>query len=129
MDPRERQRTAFERVFGCRYVKSTVGRARLYWKRASQEIKDHFMALPPEDPRGKWQNFVHLMDGRLVIEVAKGGEGALGVGVGEGPVIKDGDGEEREDDEEDNVGGGMGYSDPNATLQAHLNRTYSSLSA
>lgn len=74
-DPRERQKSAFERVFGCRYVKSTVGRAKLYWKRASTEIKDHFLQLPKEDPRGKWQNFVHLMDGRLVIELGKEGEG------------------------------------------------------
>ena len=75
-DPRERQKSAFERVFGCRYVKSTVGRAKLYWKRASHEIKEHFLQLPREDPRGKWQNFVHLMDGRLVIEIGKEGEAA-----------------------------------------------------
>lgn len=68
-DPRERQKTAFEKVFGCRYVKSTVGRAKLYWKRSSQEVKDHFLSLPRDDQRGKWSNFVHLMDGKLVIEV------------------------------------------------------------
>lgn len=68
-DARERQKSAFEKVFRCRYVKSTTGRAKLYWKRSSQEVKDHFMGLPKDDPRGRWSNFIHLMDGRLVIEV------------------------------------------------------------
>lgn len=80
-DPSARQKSAFERVFPpCRYVKSTVGRAKLYWKRASQEIRDHFLSLPRDDPRGRWTHFVHLMDGRLVIEVGK----EKGAGAAEG---------------------------------------------
>lgn len=67
-------------VTSCGYVKSTVGRAKLYWKRASQEIRDHFLALPKDDPRGRWTHFVHLMDGRLVIEVGKDKGGAAGEG-------------------------------------------------
>ena len=139
MDPRERQRGAFERVFGCRYVKSTVGRARLYWKRASPEIKEHFLALNPNDQRGKWQNFVHLMDGRLIIEVGKGGEGGgvaggivgdaggtmkdgmqvgMGVGVVGVGVVGVGENDERDEDEEETVNTSLGYSDPG--LQAHL---------
>lgn len=67
-----RQKAAFEQVFApCRYVKSTVGRAKLYWKRATPEVRTHFLALSPEDPRARWSQFVHLMDGRLVIDVGK----------------------------------------------------------
>lgn len=64
---------------------------------------------------------MHLMDGRLVIEVAKGAEGeSIGLsGIG----IKDGEGEDREDDEEEVVSNSLGYSDPNVALQAHLART------
>ncbi|KAL5530823.1 hypothetical protein ACEPAF_7081 [Sanghuangporus sanghuang] len=96
-DPSTRQRNAFERVFPpCRYVKSTVGRAKLYWKRASEEIRSHFLALPRDDPRGKWTHFVHLMDGRLVIEVGKeklggvsaGSHGVPRVGIGPGTVAE-----------------------------------------
>ena len=72
-DPSLRQKAAFERVFPpCRYVKSTVGRAKLYWKRASEPIKSHFLSIPEGDDRGKWTHFVHLMDGRLVIELNDG---------------------------------------------------------
>ncbi|KAL5508652.1 hypothetical protein ACEPAH_6271 [Sanghuangporus vaninii] len=96
-DPSARQRNAFERVFPpCRYVKSTVGRAKLYWKRASEEIRSHFLALPRDDPRGKWTHFVHLMDGRLVIEVGKeklggvsaGSHGVPRIGIGPGTVAE-----------------------------------------
>ena len=86
-DPSARQKSAFERVFPpCRYVKSTVGRAKLYWKLASHEIRDHFLSLPRDDPRGKWTHFVHLMDGRLVIELGreKGDGDAIGMGMGMG---------------------------------------------
>ncbi|KAH8115668.1 hypothetical protein DFH11DRAFT_1586328 [Phellopilus nigrolimitatus] len=96
-DASARQRSAFEHVFApCRYVKSTVGRAKLYWKRASPEVKDHFLALPRGDPRARWMHFVHLMDGRLIIELGEKKDGEDG-------------GKESADEEEAAVNGALGF--------------------
>ena len=78
-DARERQGTAFERVFGCRYVKSTFGRAKLFWKRAGGDVRERYLGMGREDPRARWGNFVHVVDGRAGMD-----EGAEGTGTGKG---------------------------------------------
>ncbi len=57
------QRQAFERVFGCRYVKSTVCRHRAVWRKANQPLKEQFEALG-SDERGGWGEFVRRVEGR-----------------------------------------------------------------
>lgn len=57
------QRQAFERVFGCRYVKSTVCRHRAVWRRAHQSLKEQFEALG-SDERACWGEFVRRVEGR-----------------------------------------------------------------
>ncbi|KAF8890396.1 hypothetical protein BD779DRAFT_1517409 [Infundibulicybe gibba] len=58
------QRTAFERVFGSRYVKSTVCRHRGVWKRAPRDLRQQFEALG-SDERGCWGEFVRRVEGRI----------------------------------------------------------------
>ncbi|KLO13841.1 hypothetical protein SCHPADRAFT_997049 [Schizopora paradoxa] len=140
-DPRERQKTAFERVFpGCRYVKSTVGRAKLYWKRASPEIRDHFLALDSRDDRGRWVNFVHLMDGRLIIEVG-GGTSLVGAsnghrveegadGHGSGQEGEDGQDEREHSEEVEGGNGALAFSPDQmhqGQLPAHMGMNHSQL--
>lgn len=84
-------------------------------------MRAHFLALSPEDPRARWSQFVHMMDGRLVIDLGKekgsasaggslggvgGGGGGSGVGEGSGVGIgvnvgvmgmKEDEGEEEEE--------------------------------
>lgn len=57
------QRTAFERVFGCRYVKSTVCRHRAVWRRADEDVRDAFIKLG-RDERAMWGEFVRRVEGR-----------------------------------------------------------------
>ncbi|KAF7433635.1 hypothetical protein PC9H_005596 [Pleurotus ostreatus] len=57
------QRMAFERVFGSRYVKSTVCRHRGVWRKAPQSLRDEFEAMG-EDERACWGEFVRRVEGR-----------------------------------------------------------------
>jgi hypothetical protein len=57
------QRAAFERVFGCRYVKSTVCRHRAVWRRADDEMRTGFIKLG-RDERAMWGEFVRRVEGR-----------------------------------------------------------------
>ncbi|KAI0922133.1 hypothetical protein AcW2_006912 [Taiwanofungus camphoratus] len=56
------QRAAFERVFGVRYVKSTVCRHRGVWRRAGKELREAFERLGT-DERGAWSEFVKRVEG------------------------------------------------------------------
>jgi hypothetical protein len=57
------QRMAFERVFGSRYVKSTVCRHRGVWRKAHRAIREEFEAMG-EDERACWGEFVRRVEGR-----------------------------------------------------------------
>ena len=57
------QRTAFERVFGSRYVKSTVCRHRTIWRKAHQTLREQFESMGPDD-RACWGEFVRRVEGR-----------------------------------------------------------------
>jgi len=56
-------KTAFERVFGSRYVKSTVCRHRGLWKKAHPNIKAQYQAMG-HDERACWGEFVRVVEGR-----------------------------------------------------------------
>jgi hypothetical protein len=58
------QRTAFERVFGSRYVKSTVCRHRTIWRKANQTLREQFEAMGADDDRACWGEFVRRVEGR-----------------------------------------------------------------
>lgn len=64
------QKTAFERIFGSRYVKSTVCRHRGVWRRAPKELREEFEAYGDEDERAFWGDFVKRVEGRTVRGVA-----------------------------------------------------------
>jgi len=57
------QKCAFEKVFGCRYVKSTVCRHRSVWRRADNGVKSAFESMGA-DERAVWGNFVKQVEGR-----------------------------------------------------------------
>ena len=57
------QRIAFERVFGSRYVKSTVCRHRAVWRRAHQTLREQFESMGADD-RACWGEFVRRVEGR-----------------------------------------------------------------
>ena len=57
------QKCAFEKVFGCRYVKSTVCRHRSVWRRADNGVKAMFESMGT-DERAVWGNFVKQVEGR-----------------------------------------------------------------
>lgn len=57
------QRQAFERVFGSRYVKSTVCRHRAVWRKAHQSLREQFEAMGSDD-RACWGEFVRRVEGR-----------------------------------------------------------------
>ncbi|KAF9651041.1 hypothetical protein BDM02DRAFT_3164220 [Thelephora ganbajun] len=57
------QKCAFEKVFGCRYVKSTVCRHRSVWRRADDGVKAAFEVMGT-DERAVWGNFVKQVEGR-----------------------------------------------------------------
>jgi hypothetical protein len=57
------QRAAFERVFGSRYVKSTVCRHRGVWRKAQGPLREQFEAMG-SDERACWGEFVRRFEGR-----------------------------------------------------------------
>ena len=57
------QRIAFERVFGSRYVKSTVCRHRAIWRKAHQTLREQFESMGADD-RACWGEFVRRVEGR-----------------------------------------------------------------
>jgi hypothetical protein len=72
--PSMTQRVAFERVFGCRYVKSTVCRHRAVWRRADEDLRSAFVKLG-RDERAMWGEFVRRVEGRasgLSLQAAPG---------------------------------------------------------
>lgn len=56
-------KAAFERVFGSRYVKSTVCRHRGVWKKAHPSLKVQYEAMG-HDERAYWGEFVRHVEGR-----------------------------------------------------------------
>lgn len=58
------QKVAFERVFGTRYVKSTVCRHRAIYRKAPQALRDEFEAYAEDDPVGIWGDFVKRVEGK-----------------------------------------------------------------
>jgi len=94
--PSATQKGAFERVFGCRYVKSTVCRHRGVYRKADTSVRNVFEAMG-NDERAVWGEFVRRVEGRMVAGAAvigKGGgsgdekgmqdESSTGVGAGQG---------------------------------------------
>lgn len=77
------QRVAFERVFGCRYVKSTVCRHRGVWRRAGEDVRDYFEGLG-KDERAVWGEFVRKVEGRASGLQGGGENGGNGHGGAEG---------------------------------------------
>ncbi|KAL0064564.1 hypothetical protein AAF712_008509 [Marasmius tenuissimus] len=61
--PNMSQKMAFERVFGSRYVKSTVCRHRGVWRKAPREIREEFESYGDEE-RGSWGEFVRRVEGK-----------------------------------------------------------------
>lgn len=61
--PTATQKAAFERVFGCRYVKSTVCRHRGVYRRADPGVRNLFEAMG-NDERAVWGEFVRRVEGR-----------------------------------------------------------------
>jgi hypothetical protein len=61
--PSMAQRLAFERVFCCRYVKSTVCRHRGVWRRASAALREEFEKLGVHES-AVWGEFVRKVEGR-----------------------------------------------------------------
>lgn len=57
------QKAAFERVFGCRYVKSTVCRHRGVWRKADKALRESFERMGT-DERALWGEFVKRTDFR-----------------------------------------------------------------
>ncbi|KAF8632425.1 hypothetical protein AX17_004866 [Amanita inopinata Kibby_2008] len=70
------QRAAFERVFGSRYVKSTVCRHRGVWRRASRSMRDQFSELG-NDERASWSAFVRAVEGRQSSKASSRGRGMM----------------------------------------------------
>ena len=61
--PTATQKAAFERVFGCRYVKSTVCRHRGVYRKADPSVRSLFEAMG-NDERAVWGEFVRRVEGR-----------------------------------------------------------------
>ncbi|KAF8127265.1 hypothetical protein EV363DRAFT_1223528 [Boletus edulis] len=61
--PTATQKVAFERVFGCRYVKSTVCRHRGVYRKADPSVRNLFEAMG-NDERAVWGEFVRRVEGR-----------------------------------------------------------------
>lgn len=66
------QKTAFERVFGSRYVKSTVCRHRAVWRKAPRALREHFEAMGTDD-RACWGEFVRRVENRPAGKNSQGG--------------------------------------------------------
>lgn len=77
------QRAAFERVFGSRYVKSTVCRHRAVWRKAPRGLREQFEQMGTDD-RACWGEFVRRVEGRAPAKAVGGGVGAGGGGPGPG---------------------------------------------
>ncbi|KAJ2915959.1 hypothetical protein MD484_g4422, partial [Candolleomyces efflorescens] len=75
------QRVAFERIFGLRYVKSTVCRHRAIWKKADRGLRQQFEALGT-DQRACWGEFVRRVEGRPSGKPGTGGGIPLVTGAG-----------------------------------------------
>ncbi|PCH41716.1 hypothetical protein WOLCODRAFT_71312 [Wolfiporia cocos MD-104 SS10] len=60
--PGTTQRVAFERVFACRYVKSTVCRHRGVWRRARADVRERFESMGV-DPCAVWTEFIKHVEG------------------------------------------------------------------
>ncbi|CAL1701910.1 unnamed protein product [Somion occarium] len=58
------QKSTFQTVFGCRYIKSTVCRHRAVWKRADPALKDAYERMG-SDERAVWGEFVKKAEGKL----------------------------------------------------------------
>jgi len=56
-------KAAFERVFGSRYVKSTVCRHRGLWKKAHPNLKEQYEAMGHNE-HACWGEFVRVVEGR-----------------------------------------------------------------
>lgn len=61
--PTATQKAAFERVFGCRYVKSTVCRHRGVYRKADAGVRNMFEVMG-NDERAVWGEFVRRVEGR-----------------------------------------------------------------
>lgn len=76
------QRMAFERVFNCRYVKSTVCRHRAVYRKADSGVRTFFEGMGCNEKAG-WGEFVRKVEGRVMTAgKSKGGgdeEGGLQV--------------------------------------------------
>ncbi|OJA21339.1 hypothetical protein AZE42_07117 [Rhizopogon vesiculosus] len=72
--PNSTQRVAFERVFGCRYVKSTVCRHRGVYRKADGAIRSMFEGMGT-DERAVWGEFVRRVEGRPSGKPAQGEQG------------------------------------------------------
>jgi hypothetical protein len=82
------QRTAFERVFGCRYVKSTVCRHRGVWRRANAELREAFEALGA-DEKAVWGEFVRRVEGRPPGKIGQSKDHILAQSQGQTALICD----------------------------------------
>ena len=69
--PNATQRVAFERVFGCRYVKSTVCRHRGVFRKADATIRNMFENMGT-DERAVWGEFVRRVEGRPSVKSGQG---------------------------------------------------------
>ncbi|KAF9233356.1 hypothetical protein BU15DRAFT_8401, partial [Melanogaster broomeanus] len=61
--PTVTQKMAFERVFGCRYVKSTVCRHRGVYRKADAGLRGSFEGMG-NDEKAVWGEFVRRVEGR-----------------------------------------------------------------
>ncbi|KAL4067167.1 hypothetical protein V8B97DRAFT_1978346 [Scleroderma yunnanense] len=59
------QRMAFERVFSCRYVKSTVCRHRAVYRKADPAVRTFFEDMGNNE-KAVWSEFVRRVEGRLM---------------------------------------------------------------
>jgi len=68
------QRMAFERVFNCRYVKSTVCRHRAVYRKADPAVRTLFEGMGSNEKAG-WGEFVRRVEGRVMTTGKSKGSG------------------------------------------------------
>ncbi|KAK7696471.1 hypothetical protein QCA50_001128 [Cerrena zonata] len=68
------QKSTFQKVFGCRYIKSTVCRHRAVWKRADPNLKEGFERMG-SDERAVWGEFVKKAEGKVTANGHMNGNG------------------------------------------------------